>query len=185
MVSFTLSVVVMLSSGGLLADRTPTAGMLVGATDLNAQSAMYDNMTVAELSAERARVASLMPSLGAGIALTAVGGGVLLTGLFLIAVAEFVEIVIVGVVLVVASLPLLIVGPILLASAARERRETQTTLKIIDQRIAAVRRDEVAPSSPSAPEYDPKLEPPPPPPVRPPSSQFAPVISPSLVLASF
>lgn len=182
--SLALTVALMVSSGGLLAERTPAAGMLVGLTDLNAQSSMYDNMTVAELTAERARVQSLMPGLGLGIALTAVGGGVLLTGLFLIAVAEFIEIVIVGVVFVAASIPLLIIGPIILASAARERREVQTQLRLIDQRIAAVRRDDV-PSSPTAPDYDPKVEPPPPPPVRPPSSEFAPSVSPQYVLAAF
>ena len=184
MTSFVLGVALLVSTGGLLSERTPTAGMLIGVTDLNAQSAQYDNMTLAELSSERERVAALMPSLGLGIALTSVGGGVLLTGLFLVAVAEFVEIVIVGVLFIVASIPLLIIGPILLASAARERRDVQTQLRLIDQRIAAVRRDEV-PSAPTSPEYDPKTEPPPPPPVRPPSSEFLPNVMPQLVLASF
>ena len=184
MVSFALGMALLISQGGLLSERTPVAGMLIGATDLNAQSAQYDNMSLAELTVQRERVAALMPSLGLGIALTAVGGGALLTGLFLIAVAEFVEIVIVGVLFVVASIPLLIIGPILLASAARERRDVQTQLRLIDQRIAAVRRDEV-PSTPTSPEYDPKAEPPPPPPVRPPSSEFVPHVAPQLVLASF
>lgn len=182
--SLALTVALMVSSGGLLAERTPAVGMLVGLTDLNAQSAMYDNMTVAELTAERARVADLMPSLGLGIALTSVGGGVLFLGLVFIAAAEFVEFVVVGLVVMAAAIPLLIIGPIMIASAARERREVQTQLRLIDQRIASLRRDEV-PVSPAAPEYDPKTEPPPPPPVRPPSSEFAPSVAPQLVVAAF
>src|SRR5690349_2699618 len=104
MISLALSVALMTSSGGLLSERTPAAGMLVGVTDLNAQSAMYDNMTISELSTERARVAETMPSLGLGIALTSIGGGVLLTGLLILAAAEFVEIVIVGLVVMAASI---------------------------------------------------------------------------------
>ena len=184
MVWLALSVALMTSSGGLLAERTPAAGMLVGLTDLNAQSSMYDNMTIEELSAERARVAEALPSLGLGIALTSIGGGVLLTGLVILAAAEFLELVLVGLVGMAASIPLLIIGPILLARAARERRDTQTQLRLIDQRLAALRRDD-APRPPSGPEYDPKTEPPPPPPVRPPSSQFAPNVEPQLVVAAF
>jgi hypothetical protein len=186
MVSLVLSVAVLVSSGGLLAERVPAPGMLIGAVNLNGASALYDNMTIEELTAQRALVEESMPSLGLGIALTAIGGGVLLTGLVIISSGVFIlELVLVGLVVMAASIPLLIIGPILIARAARERRDAQTQLRLIDQRIASIRRDESSPRLPLPPPYEPSNEQPPPPPMRPPGSEFAPSVAPSLLLASF
>ncbi|MDP1824334.1 MAG: hypothetical protein Q8L48_13855 [Archangium sp.] len=181
MTSLVLSVVVMTSSGGLLSERTPAAGMLVGAVDLNAAGASYANMTVDQLTVERMRLVETMPSLGLGIALTAVGGGVLLTGLVILGSAY--ELIVVGLIVMAAAVPLLIIGPILLFGALRERREVQTQVRLVDQRIAQLKRDEFAPPPV---QNDPGLnEVPPPPPVRPPGSEFAPHVPPQVLLATF
>ena len=178
MTSLVLSLVVMTSSGGLLAERVPAAGMLVGAVDLNTRAASLDQMSLTELTAERARLLDTMPSLGLGIALTAVGGGVLLTGLVIVSVALDLAVLAVGLVVMAASVPLLIIGPILIARAARERREAQTQVRLIDQRLAEMKRDELAPPVRND-------ETPPPPPMRPPGSQLLPVVEPMALLASF
>lgn len=183
MFSLVLTVGVMVSSGGLLAERTPAAGLLLGAVDLNAASAAYDNLSIAELTAERLRLSETLPSPGLGIALTAIGGGVLLFGLTLAAIAFEEGLLIVGLLVMAASVPLLIIGPILIAGALRDRRAIQTQLKLIDQHIAAINRENDGGSpTPTAPVND---EVPPPPPVRPPGSEFAPYVAPTLLLASF
>lgn len=180
MIALVLSLVVMTSSGGLLSERPPAAGMLIGAVELNAG---YDSMTVDQLTAERIRLVETMPSLGLGIALTAVGGGVLLTGLVIVSVAYEISVAIVGLVVMAASVPLLIIGPILLFGAMRERRGVQSQVRLVDQRIAQLKRDELAPPPV---QNDPGLnEVPPPPPVRPPGSEFAPNVPPQVLLATF
>ena len=186
MFSWVFSVVVMSTSGGLLAERAPTAGMLLGAVDLNAASANYDNMTVAELTIERVRLVEALPSLALGIGLTAAGGGVLLTGLIILASAYEVTVAAVGLVVMALSIPLLIIGPIFLFAALRERREAQAQLRLVDQQIAQVRRDELTPP----PVRNNTLPPPggdevpPPPPVRPPGSERE-QLEPQLLLATF
>ena len=174
MFSLVLSAAVLVSSGGLLSERTPTEGMLIGAVNLRGAGALYDNMTVEELTAQRAIVANSLPSMGLGIALTCIGGGVLLTGLTIVAVAQFLEILLVGLVVMAAGIPLVIIGIVMIARVARERRDAQAELRLIDQRIAGIKRDEFAPPPVDQPAYDPKNEPPPPPPMRPPGSEFAP-----------
>ena len=171
MFSLALSVVVISSSGGLLSERVPAAGLLVGAIDLNTASASYDNMTVAELTTERARLVETMPSLGLGIGLTAAGGGVLLTGLIILAAAYDIAVAAVGLVLMALSVPLLIIGPIFLFGALRDRRGVQTQLRLVDQRIAQVRRDELSPPPQNTPPPPRRDEVPPPPPMRPPGSE--------------
>jgi hypothetical protein len=183
MISFVLSAVVMMSSGGLLAERTPAAGMLVGAVDLNAGAAAWDNMTVEQLTAERVRLVESMPSLGLGIGLTAAGGGVLLTGLIVVAAALDIGTLVVGLIIMAASVPLLIIGPILLFGAMRDRRGVQTQVRLVDQRIAQIKRDELAPPVRNDGPV-PNNEVPPPPPVRPPGSELTPV-QPQLLLATF
>lgn len=180
MTSLVLSMLVMTSSGGLLSERTPAAGMLVGAVNLNTAAMSLDQMSMADLTAERARLMDTMPSMGGGIALTAVGGGVLLTGLVLVATYLF-ELIIVGAVLMVASVPMLIIGPILIAHAARERNEVRTQVRLIDQRMAQMKRDELAPP-PTQQQND---ETPPPPPMRPPGVEWMPVVAPQFLVASF
>ena len=186
MFSMVLSVVVMSTSGGLLAERVPTTGLLLGAVDLNAASASYDNMTVAELTAERVKLVEALPSLGLGIGLTAAGGGVLLTGLIVLAYSYEVAVAVVGLVIMALSVPLLIIGPIFLFAALRERREAQTQIRLVDQRIAQVRRDEMAPPVRTNPPPPPSGgdEVPPPPPTRPPGSERE-QLEPQLLLATF
>lgn len=182
MITFLFSVVVMTSSGGLLSERTPAAGMLVGVVDLNAAGASYANMTVDQLTAERIRLVETMPSLGVGIGLTIAGGAVLLTGLVLVA-SFYIELIVVGLIVMAASIPLLIIGPVLLFGAMRERREAQAQVRLVDQRIAQLKRDELGPPPV---QNDPALnEVPPPPPVRPPGSEFAPNVPPRVLLATF
>lgn len=178
MVSLVLSITLISSTGGLLAERTPAAGMLVGAVNLNQAGASLDNLSLTELTTERASLVDSMPSLGLGIALTAAGGGLLIIGLSLLA-AEIFEVLVVGLVMMAASVPLLIIGPILLAGAVRERRDSQTRISLIDQRLAEMRRDEVQPQN------DGQYETPPPPPMRPPGSQWAPTVPASTLLARF
>ncbi len=180
MISLALSVALMSSSGGLLSERTPAAGLLVGAVNLNEAALSLENLSESELTAERARLLDSMPSLGAGIALTAAGGGVLLLGLTLAAVALDFELLIVGLVVMAASVPLLIIGPILLFGALRERRAAQAQVRLIDQRLAELHRDQL-----EGPRNDGRDEVPPPPPVRPPGSQFAPDVPANLLIAAF
>lgn len=180
MFSLALSVALMSSTGGLLAERVPAAGLLVGAVDLNAAALSLESLSESELTAERARLLDTMPSPGLGIALTAVGGGVLLLGLTLAVIAYEPVLLIVGLVVMAASVPLLIIGPILLFRAMRERREAQTRVRLIDQQLAGQRRNQL-----EAPRNDRLDEVPPPPPVRPPGSQFAPDVPADLLLATF
>jgi len=180
MFSLVLSVALMSSSGGLLAERTPPAGWLVGAVNLNEAALSLENLSESELTAERVRLLDEMPSPGLGIALTAAGGGLLLVGLSLAAVAFEEAVIIVGVLMMVASIPLLIIGPILLAGALRDRRGVQTQVRLIDQRLAELHRDQL-----EGPRNDGLNEVPPPPPVRPPGSQFAPDVPADLLLATF
>ena len=184
MVSLVLSVVVMSASGGLLSERTPAVGMLVGAVNLRAEASSYDTMSVEELTTERVRLVEEMPSPGLGIGLTAAGGAVLITGLIIISASYYVEVVVaVGLIVMAASIPLLIIGPILLFGALRERREFQTKVRLVDRRIAQIGRDpmEVPVRNDSPPENN---EVPPPPPMRPPGSELTPV-EPPLQLATF
>ena len=179
MISMVLSVVVMTSSGGLLSERTPAVGMLVGAVDLNTAGAAYDTMSLEQLTAERVRWMEAMPSIGPGLVLTIVGGGV-----FLVGFSVFLGVsILVGVVMMIVAVPLLVIGPILLAGVSRERREAQTQVRLIDQRIAALRRDEVSPVRNDRP--PPNDEAPPPPPMRPPGSELTPTVEPQLLLATF
>ena len=180
MTSLVLSVWVMTSSGGLLAERTPAAGMLLGAVDLGAPP-LLEHMSLAELTTERTRLLETMPSMGLGIALTVVGGGVLLTGLVIAAATYITEVIIVGLVVMAASVPLLIIGPILLAHAARERREVQSQVRLIDQRMTLMQHQEFAPP----PTQRPVDETPPPPPMRPPGVEVVPGVAPQILLATF
>ena len=75
-----------------------TAGLLLGTINPNTGS-LYEGLSITELSAERVRLLDSMPSLGAGIALTAVGGGLLVTGLVILSVTFDVVEVVVGLVL--------------------------------------------------------------------------------------
>lgn len=180
MTSLILSMLVMTSSGGLLAERVPPAGLLVGAVNLNDTAASLQNMSLTELTMERARLLETTPSLGLGIALTAIGAGVLVTGLVIVYAAFTLTVVAVGVVVMLASVPLLIIGPILIAKAARGRRDVTTQVRLIDQRIAAMKRDDGLGAPP------PNNEVPPPPPVRPPPGvELSPAVPPQLLLATF
>lgn len=172
MTSLVLSIVVMTSSGGLLAERVPAAGLLMGAVDLNA--APIEGMSLTELTVERTRLMSTMPSAGLGVALTAIGGGVFLTGFTVFLYAS----ILVGVVIMVAAIPLLIIGPILLVNAGRERRAQQARVFAIDRRIATMGQDGTSPLPPQNDEV------PPPPPVRPPDVERA-TVAPQLLLATF
>ncbi len=177
-----MAVVVLSSTGGLLLERQPAAGLLVGAVSLNVQAGSYDTMSIVELGVERARLMETMPSLGAGIVLTAIGGGVLLTGLVLLGLAVFDVEFVVSLIVLAAAVPLLIIGPILLFSALRARREVQTQVRLVDQRMAQLKRDEFAPPVQNDSRPD---EVPPPPPVRPPGSELTPSVEPQLLLATF
>ena len=83
-----------------------------------------------------------------------------------------------------AAVPLLIIGPILLFGALGGRREFQTKVRLIDQRLAQLKRDELGPPvrNDRRPEKD---EVPPPPPMRPPGSELTPPVEPQVLLATF
>lgn len=176
-ISLVLSVGLMSVSGGLLSERTPTTGLLVSSSF---ESAAYDNMTVAELTAERTRLLDDMPSPGLGIGLLAGGGGLLLVGLIIATVTFELAPILIGLVMMVASVPLLIIGPILMARAVRERRGVQNEVRLIDLRISQVQRGgQPLPTQPGQEEV------PPPPPMRPPGSEFLPTVAPNILLATF
>lgn len=152
--------------GGLLADRTPTAGLLLGAAE-TAESVPprpLSDLTLEELEAERQSVLATRPSLippmlviGAGAIGFTIGTGILLfstiiVGSFVMGVAAVV--VIVGIVLVLNT------GP---ARAVAARR-----LKEIDRAVTDRKREQLRP---------------PPPAILPPGVQWGP--PPSLLLASF
>ena len=124
-----------------------------------------------------------MPSLGLGIALTVVGGGVLVAGLILLGVAVFDVEFVISVILIGAAVPLLIIGPILLVAALRERGDVQKQVRLVDQRLAQLKREESAP--PPVQDDTGPDEVPPPPPVRPPGSELTPWVEPQLLLATF
>jgi hypothetical protein len=128
MVLSLLSVALMTTSGGLLAERTPVAGMLMG-RNLEIAAAGLEGMSLNELTIERTRLVSEMPSPVLGIVLLSVGGGVLLTGLVIAGIATDLATLAVGLIVMAVSVPLLIIGPILLASALRQRRTNETRLR--------------------------------------------------------
>lgn len=178
MTALVLTFVVMSSSGGLLAEKAPTAGLLLGAAPRNGDLDLY-NMSLTELTAERLRLQESMPGPGVGIALTAVGGGLLLTGLILIAYTFAIEPILVGVALSLVSIPLLIIGPILIGASVRERRQNTSRIRAIDARISQMNRDSQIPPPAGSDEV------PPPPPMPPPGVDLGPAATPSLLLATF
>ncbi len=174
MMSMVLSLVVVTSSGGLLSERIPVAGMLVGAAELSEAPlvpvATVENMSLSELTAERARLVELRPGLGLGITLTSIGGVV-----FLIGLGTAVTYLVAGLIIMGTAVPLLVIGPILLARAIRERKEIQSQIKAIDRRLS---------NNKTAPSMSPD-EVPPPPPVRPPDASLFPTVDAQFVLARF
>ena len=167
-----LSVALMTTSGGLLAERTPVAGMLLG-RNLEIAAAGLEGLSKTELDAERTRVLENMPSPALGITLTAVGGGVLITGLILVYANA-----IVGLVVMAVSVPLLIIGPIMLARALRERRTSETRLRLINQQMREL-------ESGRSVEQPTNGETPPPPPTRPPDVFLIPTAVPQVLVATF
>lgn len=178
MTALVLSLVVMTSSGGLLAERTPAAGLLMGAA-VQVADADLATMSLTELTAEKVRLQESMPGPGVGIALTAIGGGALLTGLLIISAAFTVEVVLIGLVVAVAAVPLLIIGPILIGAGARERRQQTNRIRAIDARVSQMNRDSQIPAPAGNDEV------PPPPPMPPPGVDLGPAATPSLLLATF
>jgi hypothetical protein len=172
-----LSVAVVTTSGGLLAERTPVAGMLLG-RNLEIAAAGLEGMSKTELDAERVRVMEAMPSPALGITLTAVGGGVLLTGLVIVGAATTLEVLAVGFVIIAASVPLLIIGPIMLARAIRERRNSETRLRLINQQMRELDNGRGS-------EQPTNTDTPPPPPVRPPDVFLIPTALPQVLVATF
>lgn len=165
--SMVLTVLLMTSSGGLLSERAATTGLLMGA-DFDA--AALEAMSVPDLMTERARLLDERPSVALGVSLTVAGAAVLVVGLAFIYVAPVIALIIMAI-----SVPLLILGPIFWVKAARERRDIQLQLRIIDRRL-----DQLRNTGYPAP---PGNEVPPPPPPRP-DSVMAP-FEPQLLLATF
>lgn len=177
MVLSLLSMALMTTSGGLLAERTPVAGMLMG-RNLEIAAAGLEGMSLSELDAERTRLTSDMPSPVLGIVLLSVGGGVLLTGLVIVGIATDLATLAVGLIVMAASVPLLIIGPILLASALRQRRTNETRLRLVNQQMRELERggQNTGPGS---------NETPPPPPMRPPDVWMIPTAVPQVLVATF
>jgi len=175
MVLSLLSVALMTTSGGLLAERTPVAGTLMG-RNLEIAAAGLEGMSLSELDAERTRLTSELPSPVLGIVLLSVGGGVLLTGLAIAGLATDLATLAVGLVVMAASVPLLIIGPILLASALRQRRASETRLRLVNQQM---RELELGGQNQGSDET------PPPPPVRPPDAWLIPTVVPQVLVATF
>lgn len=171
-----LTTVAMLSSGGLLSERAPAPGLLMGQMDLS--ELPIEQLSVPELEAERLRLHSERPGLGLGIALIVVGGVGDLLGLAMLAAAAEVFFLDTG--LVVATLAVLavgiaatVVGIALLVGALHARRENTERVRAIEARLGQIRRGEAVEPPPN------ELPPPPPMP-----GAALPVL-PAVVLASF
>ncbi len=173
MTSLVLSAVVMLSSSGFLSEKAPAPGLLLGATDFS--TAPVESMALTELVAERARLIEARPGLGLGLALTISGGGVFLVGFAVFLVAS----IIVGAIIMGAAVPLLIIGPLLIANAGKARRPIDLRVRAIDARIGAIKRGDAI----SPPEVDEGGAPLPPP--RPPDVWLLPVVEPQVLVATF
>ena len=115
------------------------------------------------------------------VELTAERTRLLLVGLIIATVTFELAPILIGLVMIVASVPLLIIGPILMARAFRERRSVQNEVRLIDLRISQVERG----GQPPAPTQPGQEEVPPPPPMRPPGSEFLPTVAPNILLATF
>lgn len=173
------STVMMLSSGGLLSERVPAQGLLVGAIDL--AQLPVEQLSMEELSAEKIRMEENRPGLGLGIGLL-IGGGVtalISSVVFLVTVIGSAGFVVSGIILV-AAVVAVVFGVIFLVKGIREKREYSNRMRAIDTRIAQIRRGDVIapPSNSDVP--PPPLMPPPPPP----SSMLFPTDA-TMVLAEF
>jgi hypothetical protein len=171
-----LTLTMMTSSGGLLGDRIPAPGLLLGRVNPTAFRASLEHMSLAELMDERDRLTNERPSIWFGLGLTIGGAVAVVTGVIMMAVGFYTEVLATGFILALAGVGLLIAGPIILFSALRAQRAADQQLKVVDQRVEALKQGDTAP---------PLLETPPPPPARPPDVELVPSLFPSLTVATF
>jgi hypothetical protein len=194
MLSVALSMAVLTSSGGMLAEQMPHGvrlldepaqlpGLLLGAARGESPGiSEYQSMSLPQLQEEWTRLEESKPGLGAGIAVTVVGGAAFLTGLILFfygaalyAIGGSLGVFVVGMVLGIAGIVMLIVGPIMIGSAGRERRRVDREQEAVRHQIRLLEGGGSAPPLP--------MGPPPPPPPPPLSGVVG--VEPRLIVAAF
>jgi len=191
MLSLALSVAMLTSTGGMLADHLPRGVRL-----LDAPRALpgpppafpteepvpgdYQSMSLAQLRAAAARIEDSKPSAAGGIVLLAGGITGIVVGLVAILVGVFVPSVgwlVAGLIITAAGLAMTVIGPILMASALRGRLSAERDLDFIQRQIRMLEGGGAP--TPAGP---PRTPPPPPPP--PPLGGLE-VVVPMVAVASF
>lgn len=138
---FTLALALVASSttGGLLADSMPAHVRLLDAGELvlaqYAPPPPGQPQSLAAMRAEYAELEASKPSLGLGLGLLIPGGVSTIIGLALAAYAIYVEVLVVGLVMLGVGIPLVVVGAILLANAVRHGREINAQMSALRYRI--------------------------------------------------
>lgn len=128
--------------GGLLAERAPTPGWLLGAAEtVEAPSRPLSDLTRAELEAERRTVLDARPSLVPSLLVVGAGaiGFTIGTGILLFAT------IIVGSVVMGVSAVAIIVGVVLAMNIGPAREAAAKRLKEIDRVMDQRRREELRP----------------------------------------
>ncbi len=138
MFSLALTLVVSSATGGLLAETMPAHVRVLDAGELvlgQYAPAVGQPESLAQLRAEYAELEASRPSLGLGLGLLIPGGVATLIGLFVVAYAYYVEVLIVGLVVMGVGIPLVIIGAILTANAVRHGRDVNARLSALRSRI--------------------------------------------------
>ena len=171
MSALALALTLSVTSGGLLAEQSPTAvsaRLITGAAAANVET-----RSRSELEMERANLIDHRPGLGGGIALLAGGGGAtLFFGLpFLLfgLVEGYLDAFVVGLIITVVGVGAVVAGIVLLVVAGSARAASAARVKEIDARIQRMEQQNEAP-------------PPPPPP---PPGAWLMQVEPSLLVARF
>jgi hypothetical protein len=137
---FTLALALVASSttGGLLAETMPSHVRLLDAGDLvlgQYAAPAGQPQSLAAMRAEYAELEASKPSLGLGLGLLIPGGVSTIIGLSLAAYAVYVEVLVVGLVLLGVGIPLVVIGAILVANAVRHGREINAQMSALRYRI--------------------------------------------------
>ena len=144
---FALTTVVMLSSGGLLSERVPAQGLLVGAVDLS--TLPVEQLSLAELEKERLRLEDERPGLGLGIGLI-IGGGVAdILGLAIAAYSYSLAGVVIGLSILTVGIVATVFGIVFLVKGIRGRHQTSARLHAVETRITQIRKGQVVEPPPN------------------------------------
>ncbi|MFO0595013.1 MAG: hypothetical protein U0228_06905 [Myxococcaceae bacterium] len=147
----------LLASGGLLADQAPRPGLLVAEAEVAAPNVQppapallpLEQMTVAQLTAERQRILDSRPSAVLPVTVMVVGAVGFSVGLGFFLFSSMV----VGGVFIGVSAAVFVVGLVLYLMKGPERAENATALRKVEQalRVAKSRDDDRSVPPPPAP----------------------------------